>query len=57
MVSAGERHNGGTLQNVPSNQNKPIGRAIAPTIMGGRRSSGMGLPCFSRAFLTLVEVE
>jgi hypothetical protein len=26
-----------------ANQNKPIGRAAAPTIMGGRRSSGISV--------------
>lgn len=39
------------------NQNRPMGRTMAPIIMGGRRSSGMGLPCFSRAFLKLVAVK
>ena len=31
---------------VHANQKSPIGRMREPRIMGGRRSSGMTLPCF-----------
>lgn len=31
---------------VHANQNSPTGRMTEPSIMGGRRSSGMTLPCF-----------
>lgn len=34
-----------------------MGSMMAPTIMGGSRSSGIGLPCFSNALLKLVLVE
>jgi hypothetical protein len=31
---------------VQANQKSPIGKIMDPRIMGGRRSSGMTLPCF-----------
>jgi hypothetical protein len=41
---------------VHANQKRPTGSAIAPTIIGGRRSSGIVLPCLTYAFVKLVAV-
>lgn len=44
------------LVNLQPNQNSPMGRQIAPTIMGGRRSSGMDFPCLLKARVKFVAV-
>jgi hypothetical protein len=42
---------------VQANQNNPIGKIIAPIIIGGSLSSGIGLPCLTKDLLKLVAVE
>jgi len=44
-------------EDVQANQKREMGRMIAPTIMGGKRSSGIGLPCLMYARLKFVAVE
>jgi hypothetical protein len=39
------------------NQKRPMGRRMAPAIIGGSRSSGMALPCFLNARVKFVAVE
>ena len=42
---------------VQANQMRPIGRTIAPMIIGGKRSSGMTWPCLAIARVKFVRVE
>lgn len=42
---------------VQAYQNKPIGSMTAPQIIGGKRSSGIGLPCLTKARVKFVRVE
>lgn len=42
--------------NLHPNQKRPIGRQMAPTIIGGRRSSGIDLPCLLKERVKFVAV-
>ena len=42
---------------VQPNQKSAMGRAIAPTIIGGNRCSGTALPCFLKAGAKWTRVE